>query len=67
MSDKKLDELWEKVKANSKKQQNCTYHEFKRIEDSFGSDYICKNCGCVEPVKFVLAYRQGLEHGRGGK
>lgn len=62
-----LDEIWQQVQDNSKRQRECTYHEFELIDNKFGSKYRCANCGCTEEIRFVIAYRQGLEHGRSGK
>ena len=63
----KLDEIWKQVQDNSRRQRECSYHEFELIDNKLGSKYKCINCGCTENLTFVLAYRQGLEHGRGAK
>ena len=63
LSKEKQMEIFEQVKQNRLKQENCSYHEFERESEKLGSKYICKNCGCKEDVNFVKAYEQGLKHG----
>lgn len=59
--DSKTIEMFEKINDNTRKMESCKLHEFEMIR--FGK-YKCKNCGCTEDGGFVLAYKQGLEHGK---
>lgn len=61
--DSKTIELFEKINENTQKRESCNLHDFEMIR--FGK-YKCKNCGCEEDGRFVLAYKQGLAHGRKG-
>ena len=58
-------EIMEKVLENKRKRNNCSLHEFKQGSRPFR--FVCKNCECEEDGSFVLAYEQGLKHGRGGE
>lgn len=68
LRDKGLDEqsikIWMDIKENTRKRENCPLHEFERTEKPY--KYKCNHCGCIEDGGFLLAYQQGLEHGRAG-
>jgi hypothetical protein len=55
--------IFEEVRENRRKQENCSLHDFEKESDKLGSKYICKNCGCRVDSNFVTAYQQGLKHG----
>lgn len=61
-ADSKMIEIMQNVNENTAKRESCTLHEFGPADRPFR--YRCKNCGCVEDGSFVLAYKQGLKHGR---
>ena len=56
--------IMEDINENTRKRESCTLHEFER--GSRLGRYRCKNCGCEEDGTFVLGYKQGIEHGKGG-
>lgn len=60
--DKKSIEIMQSINENTAKRESCSLHEFEKTERI--GKYQCKNCGCVEDGSFVLAYKQGLKHGR---
>lgn len=60
--DARMIEILQSINENTAKRESCSLHEFDKA-DRIGK-YRCKNCGCVEDGGFVLAYEQGLKHGR---
>jgi len=56
--------IMQSINENTAKRESCNLHEFEKT-DRIGK-YRCKNCGCVEDGGFILAYEQGLKHGKGG-
>lgn len=61
--DSRTIEILQAVNNNTAKRESCTLHEFEPIKDK-PFKYHCKNCGCIEDGSFLLAYEQGLEHGK---
>ncbi len=55
-------EILQSINENTAKRESCSLHQFETT-DRLGK-HRCKNCGCVEDGGFVLAYEQGLKHGR---
>jgi hypothetical protein len=58
-------ELWNQVKENSRKLNNCKLHNFQDItpDRKIGKRYKCKNCnGELDGIN-VHYYERGLEHG----
>ena len=62
----KYDKIWEEVKENHKKLNNCNLHYFIDItpEKPFGKKYRCKNCKGVLDGINVSYYNLGLKHGK---
>ena len=65
MDMKKSMEIWEEVKANHKKLDNCTSHDFTEVinkENMARTKYKCTNCGGT--VDFIAKhwYEKGREH-----
>lgn len=56
-------QIWEQVQENRKKRESCHIHQFEKTDKKFGSSYQCINCGCIENAAFIVAYKQGLQHG----
>lgn len=56
-------EICRQINENNAKRDSCRTHEFEKFKGSRPGEYICKNCGCKESIRFVAGYRQGLEHG----
>jgi hypothetical protein len=57
--------IWTNVQEYRKKLEGCILHLFEQLESPY--KFKCKNCGCVEDGGFVLAYEQGIEHGKNFK
>lgn len=57
--------IMQQIKENTAKRESCQLHDFGN--GSRIGRYRCKNCGCEEDGAFVMGYKQGLEHGRGGR
>jgi hypothetical protein len=62
--DSKTIEILQSINDNTSKRESCRLHEFEPAERI--GKFRCKNCGCVEDGGFLLAYEQGLKHGRYG-
>lgn len=56
-------EILQSINDNTTKRESCTLHEFEPVPDK-PFKYHCKNCRCIEDGGFVMAYEQGLKHGR---
>ena len=62
--DPRMIEICKQINENSAKRDSCPHHDFEK--GSRPGDYICKNCGCKVGPDFMVGYRQGLKHGKGG-
>lgn len=66
MSDYQI-ELCRSINENTEKESSCKLHKFERVRINGIYTYKCNRCGCTEDTTFVLGYRRGLEHGKGGE
>lgn len=60
--DRLMADIWVNVQQNRRRREKCTIHDF--VESKRIGKYKCKNCGCEEDSSFVIAYNQGIEHGK---
>jgi hypothetical protein len=55
--------IWESVKANQAKLDQCPRHEFTKQGEGMRATYTCRHCGgTVRPIEHKW-YQQGLKHG----
>jgi hypothetical protein len=68
LGENEIDKIWEEVKANSKRIDECKGpHDFEKEGEGIGAKYRCKKCkGRINGVSYFW-YTKGLEHGRANK
>ena len=68
ISKAKMKEIFEEVKANAKKLDECVGpHEFWVVDEAtppLKSEYVCKRCGGRLRAQEHYWYEKGLEHGK---
>jgi|GEM_PF-4410026 len=51
------------INENIKKERSCKLHDFDAIiKHNRIEKYKCRNCGCIEDLRFVEGYMRGIEH-----
>lgn len=59
VSRQQVDKIWQGVKENHKKLDNCTLHQFGKIGYKPGKAYKCLNCGGEMRTSDIYMYAKG--------
>lgn len=54
--------IWEQVKANKARLDECNLHNFVQIDNRLGSKWRCDKCQGEVDASAVLWYQKGLNH-----